>query len=103
MTTKHDPLGRLTKAELLRHIKRLERQLRKADKQLARCEVKIDLAGTMAHDLNTLLSVIIGFAEMAVEDANDPDESRSDLAEILKAAERAKNMVARLQQFHLQM
>ncbi len=70
--------------------KRLERQLTEAQKMKAIGT----LAGGIAHDFNNILGVIMGQAELI--ELFDTDESspvRPRLNEILKASERARNLV----------
>ncbi|MEO0415887.1 MAG: ATP-binding protein, partial [Verrucomicrobiota bacterium] len=50
------------------------------------------MAGGMAHDFNNLLAVIIGFAEIAKDDAKD----KKPLLEILSAGNKAKDLVSRI-------
>jgi PAS domain S-box-containing protein len=57
------------------------------------------LAGGVAHDFNNMLAVILGHAEMAVEDIGDPDRSREHLAEILDAAQRSAALTRQLLAF----
>ncbi len=57
------------------------------------------LAGGVAHDLNNLLSPIIGYGEMLMDDL-DPDEDRREFVdEILQAGFRARNLVRQLLAF----
>ncbi|MBW1990272.1 MAG: response regulator, partial [Deltaproteobacteria bacterium] len=61
------------------------------------------LAGGIAHDFNNILGTIIGYAEMM--DMFDVEESsplKPQLAEILNAAERARNLVDRILTFSRQ-
>jgi signal transduction histidine kinase/ActR/RegA family two-component response regulator len=64
---------------------KLEEQLRHAQK----LEALGRLAGGIAHDFNNLLSVIVGNAELVRAQLRPYDPSREDVAEILRAAERA--------------
>jgi PAS domain-containing protein len=47
------------------------------------------LAGGVAHDFNNMLGVIIGHAELAMEQAEPESQVHADLQEILKAADRS--------------
>lgn len=60
------------------------------------------LAGGVAHDYNNMLSVIIGYAEMAMEKLNPADPLYADMEEILKAAERSKDITRQLLAFSRQ-
>ena len=57
------------------------------------------LANGIAHDLNNLLSPILGFSEMMLNDTA-PDDPRRDLLEdVIKAARRARDLVSQLLAF----
>jgi len=75
--------------------KELEEQLRQAQKM----EAVGQLAGGVAHDFNNLLQAILGNAELAREFLPDGADSQEELDEILKAADRAKGLVAQLLAF----
>ncbi len=75
--------------------KRLEEQLAQAHKM----ESIGRLAGGVAHDFNNLLTAILGYNELAAEEA-DPDSSLAlYLENIRKAAERAANLTQQLLAF----
>lgn len=54
------------------------------------------LAGGVAHDLNNLLTVIVGSAELLAEDPRTLSEQRDELLEIQRAAERASEIARQL-------
>jgi PAS domain S-box-containing protein len=54
------------------------------------------LAGGVAHDFNNMLGVIIGHAELALEDPAISPSLASALKEILKAADRSANLTRQL-------
>jgi signal transduction histidine kinase/ActR/RegA family two-component response regulator len=73
--------------------------LRSAEHQLAhtrRLEAVGQLAGGVAHDLNNLLSPILGHASMALEELPPGSALREDLAAVKGAAERARDLTRRL-------
>lgn len=57
------------------------------------------LAGGVAHDYNNMLSVIIGYTEMALKKIEPSDPVHSDLMHILKAAERSRDITHQLLTF----
>lgn len=72
---------------------KLEAQLLQAQKM----ETIGTLAGGIAHDFNNILTPILGFAKMAQED--DGDDRRLDLDQVLKAGNRARDLVKQLLTF----
>ena len=76
----------------------LEAQLRQAQKM----ESIGTLAGGIAHDFNNMLSAIMGYTELAMLHESRSYPFHSDLEEVLKAAQRAKNLVARILAFSRQ-
>jgi signal transduction histidine kinase len=51
--------------------------------------------GRMAHDLNNLMGVVLGFTEMILRDLDPDDPHRDELLEIKKAGEGAVALAAR--------
>lgn len=75
--------------------KRLEDHFRRAQ----RLESVGKLAGGVAHELNNMLTPVIGHAEMLLEEAGgDPDRAES-LREIVAAGSRARDLVRQLLAF----
>ena len=74
---------------------RLEEQLRQSQKM----ESIGTLAGGIAHDFNNILGVIFGYAELSKELAAGSTALENNLVQILKAAERAKNLVRQILAF----
>jgi PAS domain S-box-containing protein len=75
--------------------RRLEEELFQAQKM----ESLGRLAGGIAHDFNNILTAIISNAELAREDAADRPEVAEGLNEVLKAANRARELVRQIQFF----
>ncbi len=73
----------------------LESQLRQA----AKIEAVGTLAGGIAHDFNNILGIIVGNAELAMDDVPDWNPARLNLDEIKTASMRAKNVVRQLLSF----
>ena len=67
----------------------LEAQLRQAKK----LETIGTLAGGIAHDFNNILTPILGFGEMALEEIPPDNPAHSDLQHVLKGASRARDLV----------
>ena len=72
----------------------MEAQLR----QVQKLESIGTLAGGVAHDFNNLLLVMMGYADLASQEVRGTPVA-DDLAEILKAAERAKTLIEQLLAF----
>jgi PAS domain S-box-containing protein len=72
-----------------------ENQLRAAQK----LEAVGRLAGGVAHDFNNLLSVILSYAEVASAGVTSDDALKSDLHEIVRAAQRGEGLTAQLLAF----
>jgi two-component system, cell cycle sensor histidine kinase and response regulator CckA len=75
--------------------KRLEEQLHHSLKM----EAVGRLAGGVAHDFNNLLMIIEGYSQMLLSGMDSDNPVRSDLEEILKAAERAGDLTKQLLSF----
>ena len=86
----------------LRHAEeeniKLEAQLRQAQKM----EAIGTLAGGIAHDFNNILAAIVGYAEIARDDARAGKADPSDLQQIISSAGRAKDLVKQILAFSRQ-
>ncbi len=51
------------------------------------------LAGGIAHDFNNIPAVIIGYADMAMEEPPDHSPAKYQIREVVKAGNRAKDLV----------
>ncbi len=74
---------------------KLEEQLRQAQKM----EAVGQLAGGVAHDFNNLLQAILGYGDLALDEAEADSPVRSSVEEILRAGNRAKTLVSQLLAF----
>ncbi len=75
--------------------RKLEEQFRQAQKM----ESVGRLAGGVAHDYNNMLSVILGYTEMALESVDPSEPLHDDLQEILNAARRSTEVTRQLLAF----
>ena len=73
----------------------LEAQLRQAHKM----EAIGTLAGGIAHDFNNLLAAILGYANLAKTAIPDDNPAKNKIEELLKAANRAKDLVKQILSF----
>ncbi len=77
------------------HESLLETQLRQAQ----RMEALGTLAGGIAHDFNNILSAVIGYTELAMQDSDPECSAHASMAEVFKAAKRAAELVAQILTF----
>ncbi|MDZ7636365.1 MAG: ATP-binding protein [Bacteroidales bacterium] len=55
-----------------------------------------DLAGAIAHDLNTILTTIYGYSELALESLDDASDAGRNVRMIIEAAHRARTLTGQL-------
>ncbi len=77
---------------------RLEIQLRQAQKM----EAIGTLSGGIAHDFNNILAAMLGYADMAQREVPENNRVHSDLEAVLKAGDRAKDLVKQILAFSRQ-
>ena len=90
--------GRLVRIQIATDItdfKSMEEELRQAHKM----ESIGTLAGGIAHDFNNILGIILGNAELALDDVPEWNPTRYNLEEIRLASLRAKDVVRQLLSF----
>jgi signal transduction histidine kinase/CheY-like chemotaxis protein len=90
----------------------LEKKVEERTKALARSENQLQqvmklqaigtLAGGIAHDFNNILFPIVGYTELTMDDIPEGSQARQNLAEVLKAANRAKALVQQILTFSRQ-
>ncbi|MCP5105783.1 MAG: PAS domain-containing protein [bacterium] len=82
--------------------KRVEEQSRRLADQLRdaqKMEAIGTLAGGIAHEFNNVLGAITGFTELAADDTPENTPARTNLQQVLVAANRAKEMVRKILDF----
>jgi signal transduction histidine kinase len=74
-------------------------ELGKQLRQVYKMEAIGTMAGGIAHDFNNLLAIIIGNAEMAMDDVPEDSFSRDYIDQVLKASHGAKDLVKQILAF----
>ena len=77
----------------------MQKELQEQLHQAQRMESIGRLAGGVAHDYNNILSVIIGYTELSMEDAAPGELLYDNLQEVLKAAFRSRDVTRQLLAF----
>jgi len=90
----------------------LEKKVEERTKALAHSERQLQqamklqaigtLAGGIAHDFNNILSPIVGYTELTMDDIPEDSQARNYLERILKATNRAKELVQQILMFSRQ-
>ncbi len=79
-----------------RELEKANNQLSKTQSQLVKQEKMASigtLAGGIAHEFNNILAAMIGYSDMAKDDAPEGSQTKKDLEKVLKAGGRAKELV----------
>ena len=90
----------------------LEKKVEERTKALAQSERQLQqvmklqaigtLAGGIAHDFNNILFPIVGYTELTMDEIPDDSQAKQNLKEVLKAANRAKELVQQILTFSRQ-
>jgi PAS domain S-box-containing protein len=102
ITPVRDGEGRIAHFVAIKQDISERRQLESRLQQAQKMEAIGKLAGGIAHDFNNILAAIIGYTNLLQQDAADNVAAQSDIAEILKATERAKELVRQILTFSRQ-
>ena len=91
-------------AVALRQQRRSDRRRRRLEKQW-RQAVQADslgmFAASIAHDFNNVLSAIVGYGELALDELPEDSPARLQIQRLLTASERARQLVRRVLTFDL--
>ena len=79
-------------------LAKYERQLQ----QVLKIQAIGTLAGGIAHDFNNILFPIVGYTELTMDEVTEDSVAHKNLEEILKAANRAKDLVQQILTFSRQ-
>ena len=82
----------------LTDLKRTEERLRRAQ----RMEAVGRLAGGVAHEVNNMMTIILGFSDLLSRESKAPDDRQREVEEIRKAAMRAAKITTQLLTFSRQ-
>jgi ligand-binding sensor domain-containing protein/signal transduction histidine kinase/ActR/RegA family two-component response regulator len=87
------------------HRRQLEHEIKErkeSEKRLQQSQ-KMESIGTLAsgiaHDFNNILGAIIGYSELSLEDIKDKPKTHHSLLQVMRAAERAKDLVGQILTF----
>ncbi|MCD4650389.1 MAG: response regulator [Candidatus Cloacimonetes bacterium] len=94
-----DDRGQITNYIAVKRDVTEERKLQKQLQQSQKMEAIGTLAGGIAHDFNNILSIILGYTELATADTDRKEVLEAHLGEIRKAGIRAKNLVKQILTF----
>ncbi len=90
-------------ARLYEDLQRAYEQLKLSQDEAMRAErlrALGQMASGIAHDFNNVLTPVLGYLELALENPTMPDEVRSDVERARRGALAASSIVARLREFY---
>ena len=88
--------------EMRKHYEQEQAKLESQLLQLQKIETIGTLAGGIAHDFNNILTPILGYTEMALEELGEESNLRYDVEQINHAATRGKDLVQQILTFSRQ-
>jgi PAS domain S-box-containing protein len=94
--------GVLTKFVIVQRDITEESKLQGYVRRAQRMETVGTLAGGIAHDFNNILATIIGHTDIAMQDVDSKHRAYHDLEQIMKAANRAKELINQIMAFSRQ-
>lgn len=89
--------------EMRKHYQEEQAKLEAQLLQLQKMETIGTLAGGIAHDFNNILTPVLGYTEMAMEELDDDSNLKYDIEQIHHAALRGKDLVQQILTFSRQM
>ena len=98
LTTETGGTSYVVTVQDLTELKRAEERLRRAQ----RLEAVGRLAGGVAHEVNNMMTIILGFSDLIARSGGFPAERHRDIEEIRKAATRAGKITQQLLAFSRQ-
>jgi two-component system cell cycle sensor histidine kinase/response regulator CckA len=80
-------------------VEQAAQQMQERLQQAQKMESVGALAGGVAHEINNMVQVVLGFSDFLVRDTRLPEESLADVREIIRAADRAAAVTRQLLAF----
>ena len=89
------------RVEIAERMRTEEERARLAERlqQTQKLEAIGTLAGGIAHDFNNILGIIVGYGDLVALDLPEKSRGKERLGEVLKAADRAKDLVRQILTF----
>jgi len=91
--------GAITKYAAIKQDVTEQKKLQEQLQQSQKLESIGTLAGGIAHDFNNILSIIMGYTELTIEELTDNKELVNNLTKVMDASERARDMIQQILAF----